>query len=193
MTPQTCFLFFGEKLNTKSKDLFGILGEENKQSHNGRQEAVEMEKGKRKRNRKTQMLQRNWKYIQDPVFLVCVGECVWKKTCGCSLIYDFFLIAIYFCCFIFCLLYFFILFRLNPCGASLTETVAQATVLVNGPSQFPWPLSPSLRHQMTLDMLVSRGNSGSMALLVCASSRLGLRGDLFCGRCPFSRVMGMLQ
>ncbi|TNN47872.1 hypothetical protein EYF80_041923 [Liparis tanakae] len=45
---------------------------------------------------------------------------------------------------------------------------------------------------MTLEMLVSLGSSGSMALLACASSRLCSR--LFPGgRCPFSSVRGMLQ
>lgn len=47
-------------------------------------------------------------------------------------------------------------------------------------------------YQMTLEMLVSLGSRGSMALLACASSRLCSR--LFPGGlCPFSSVSGMLQ
>lgn len=51
---------------------------------------------------------------------------------------------------------------------------------------------PARHYQMTLEMLVSLGSSGSMALLACASSRLCSR--LFPGGlCPFSSVSGMLQ
>lgn len=53
-------------------------------------------------------------------------------------------------------------------------------------------LSPGHHYQMTLEMLVSLGSRGSMALLACASSRLCSR--LFPGGlCPFSSVSGMLQ
>ena len=50
-----------------------------------------------------------------------------------------------------------------------------------------------LHHQITLDILVSLGSSGSIALLPWASSRLCCRGDLDCGRCPLMSVMGILQ
>lgn len=68
--------------------------------------------------------------------------------------------------------------------SSLRRTSYRSTV---------YPARHRLCHQMTLDILVSLGSRGSMALLPWASSRLCWRGDLDCGRCPLMSVMGMLQ
>lgn len=48
-------------------------------------------------------------------------------------------------------------------------------------------------HQITLDILVSLGNNGRMALFVWASSGFGSLLDFVCGRCPLMSVIGMLQ
>lgn len=48
-------------------------------------------------------------------------------------------------------------------------------------------------HQITLDILVSLGNSGRMALFVWASSGFCSLLDFVCGRCPLMSVIGMLQ
>lgn len=78
--------------------------------------------------------------------------------------------------------------HLGPCGPSAFRVRS-----ASGESILLTECTVDLCHQMTLDILVSLGSSGSIALLPWASSRLCWRGDLDCGRCPLMSVMGMLQ